>query len=279
MSATATQAEVLRTTTGDFPLHEYRLGLGGREWGILHTDSVLSRDDEQEFLRERRERLPYGVVLWPAAIALAHEVAARAGELVGKAVLELGAGTGLPGIVAASLGARVVQTDRHEVAMSVCRRNGERNGVRGIGYRLVDWTDWADEARYDFVIGSDILYGESMHPHLRRIFESALAPGGRILLSDPFRATSYTLLEAIGGRRLAHRPRQVDRRRGSHPPPHRRLRPAAAGVVRHGSALHQLDGKAVHDTPSGRCQGTYSRSAAMSSGFAHPGTDDSSHIS
>ncbi|HEU0014933.1 MAG TPA: 50S ribosomal protein L11 methyltransferase, partial [Longimicrobium sp.] len=123
------EGEVLRTTAGDFPLHEYRLGLGGRVWSILHTDSVLSRGDEQEFLRERRDRLPYGVVLWPAAIALAHEVAARADELRGRTVLELGAGTGLPGIVAASLGARVTQTDRQELAMSVCRRNGERNGV------------------------------------------------------------------------------------------------------------------------------------------------------
>jgi predicted nicotinamide N-methyase len=197
MSESTVEAELLRTTAGDFPLHEYRLRLGGREWGILHTDSVLSHADEQAFLRERREALPYGVVLWPAAIALAHEVAARADGLRGRTVLELGAGTGLPGIVAASLGARVVQTDRQALAMSVCRRNGERNGVGAIEHRLVDWTQWADEGRYDWIIGSDILYGESLHPHLRRIFASNLAPGGRILISDPFRATSFKLLEAM----------------------------------------------------------------------------------
>jgi predicted nicotinamide N-methyase len=197
--STTTQAEVLSTTAGDFPLHEYRLGLGGREWSILHTDAVLSRADEEHFLRERKEQLPYGVVLWPAAIALAHEIVARADDFRGKTVLELGAGTGLPGIVAASLGARVVQTDKQEMAMSVCRRNGERNGAAAIEHRLVDWAEWADDARYDWIIGSDILYGESMHPHLRRIFDSALAPGGRILLSDPFRGTSLRLLEAMEG--------------------------------------------------------------------------------
>lgn len=197
MNATTTQPEVLRTTAGEFPLHEYRLGLGGRSWSVLHTDSVLSHADEQEFLRERRERLPYGVVLWPAAIALAHEIAARADDVRGRRVLELGAGTGLPGIVAASLGARVVQTDRQEMAMSVCRRNGERNGVPDIEHRLVDWQEWTDESRYDWIIGSDILYGETMHPHLRRIFEGNLAPGGRILLSDPFRATSFKLMETM----------------------------------------------------------------------------------
>ena len=40
----------------------------------------------------------------------------RAGGLRGCRVRELGSGTGLPGFVAASLGARVVQTSRAELA-------------------------------------------------------------------------------------------------------------------------------------------------------------------
>jgi predicted nicotinamide N-methyase len=187
----------LHTPAGDVPLHEYRLRLAEREWAVLHTDAVLSHADEQRFLSEERDRLPYGIVLWPAAIALAYEVASRADAARGVAMLELGAGTGLPGIVAASLGARVVQTDRHELALAVCRRNGERNRAGSIEYRLADWTAWDDVARYEWILGSDVLYADGMHEHLRRIFESNLAPGGRILLSDPFRSPSLKLLEAM----------------------------------------------------------------------------------
>jgi len=190
---------LLQTTAGDFPLNEYRLQLGGREWSILHVGSVLSREDENRFLGELKGRVPYGVALWPAAIALAHDVASRAEDFRGKSVLELGAGTGLPGIVAATLGARVVQTDRDGLAMSVCKRNCERNGVGRVEHRLADWAAWKDPVRYEWILGSDIIYGEEMQPHLRRILETNLAPGGRVLISDPFRAVSLRLLEAMEG--------------------------------------------------------------------------------
>jgi predicted nicotinamide N-methyase len=186
---------VLETTAGDLPLEEYHLRLEAHAWRILHTGAILSLEDEQRFLGGEQVKVPYGIVLWPAAIALAHEIAAR--PFAGKRVLELGAGTGLPGIVAASLGARVMQTDRQEVAMFVCKKNAQRNGVTTIEHRIADWTAWDDEERYDCILGSDVLYAEGLHPHLRRIFETNLAPGGTILLSDPFRKASFPLLEAM----------------------------------------------------------------------------------
>lgn len=187
----------LATTVGDFPLFEYAFEVSGRSWSVLHIGAILSRADESERLLDTFDRLPYGVALWPAAIALAHDVASREHEFAGRTVLELGAGAGLPGIVAATLGARVVQTDRNKLAMAVCRRNGERNRLTSIEHRLADWTAWAEPERYDWILGSDVLYTREMHPYLRRIFETNLAGGGRLLLSDPFRSESMPLLEAL----------------------------------------------------------------------------------
>ncbi len=188
---------LLSTTGGDFPLHEYRLRQAGREWTILHTGAVLTRDDESRLLEVQVNRLPYGVALWPSAIALAHEIADRPDEFRGRKVLELGAGTGLPGIVAAANGANVVQTDRDELSLSVCRRNVGRNGSPPIEHRLADWATWTDQSSYDWIIGSDILYGEPMHPMIRLILANNLEPTGRALIADPFRSVSVRLLEAM----------------------------------------------------------------------------------
>ena len=195
--AGAPDVRTLRTSVGDFALDEYRLRLSGREWSVLHTGAVLSLDEEARYLAQRDGRAPYGVTLWPAAIAMAHDLAGRADQLRGRSLLELGAGTGLPGIVAATLGAHVTQTDRQELALSVCRRNGERNGRSDIAYALGDWTSWDERRRFDWIVGSDVLYSPGAHPHLVGILETNLAPGGRVLLSDPYRATSLALLEDL----------------------------------------------------------------------------------
>ena len=192
----ALDEDVLHTTVGDLPLEDVELAVGGRTWSVRHTGAVISRDEEAAFLRgEATTPRPYGLVLWPAAIALAHEVASRA--VAGMRVLELGAGTGLPGIVAASLGAGVVQTDRQKAVLHVCAQNAARNGVTSIAHRVADWTAWDDRARYDLILGSDILYAESLHPHLRAIFDGNLADGGTVLLSDPYRDRALRLLEAM----------------------------------------------------------------------------------
>ena len=191
----AADPHVLRTTAGDLAVEEYHLRLGQHAWRILHTGAILSRADEQRFLGGEQPRVPYGIVLWPAAIALAHELASR--PVAGLRVLELGAGTGLPGIVAATLGAHVVQTDKQELALFVCKKNAAQNGVTTIQHRAADWTAWEDREPYDLIIGADVLYADTMHPHLRAIFEGNLAPGGTILLSDPFRNESLALLEAM----------------------------------------------------------------------------------
>lgn len=198
MDLSVKNQRILQTSAGDFPLEECRLRLPDRELSIQHVAAMVSHSDESRFLLESTNPLPYGIALWSSTIALAQDVIARADDIKGKRVLELGAGTGLPGIVAACLLAeKVVQTDKNKLAMSLCKRNCELNGIKNIEHRLADWTDWNDTNQYDWILGSDIFYGIDMHSHLIKIFDFNLAPGGRVLISDPFRGGSLPLLESM----------------------------------------------------------------------------------
>src|ERR1700712_4146988 len=91
LSSCAMAAPVLATSIGDFTLQEYCLRRAERSWSFLHTGAVVTIEQESRYLARESDRLPYGVMLWPASIALAHDVLSRAELLRGKRVLELGA--------------------------------------------------------------------------------------------------------------------------------------------------------------------------------------------
>jgi methyltransferase-like protein 23 len=190
----AVDTPILETSIGDFQLQEYCLRSGDRTWSFLHTGAIVTVEQERRYLARERERLPYGVMLWPAAIALAHDMLARAEQLPGKRILELGAGTGIPGIVAGSLGAHVVQVDRSEVALHVCNLNTARNRATSVEVRNADWDDFHSDTLFDLIVGADVLYASIMHDRLRAICDRYLAPGGRVIFSDPLRTDSLLLL-------------------------------------------------------------------------------------
>jgi predicted nicotinamide N-methyase len=187
---------MLCTSAGDTPLREYRLSLGAHRWSFLHAGAVVTMAEEQDYLAQKA-RMPYGALLWPSSIALAHDLVSRGDALLGKRVLELGAGTGVPGIVAASLGATVLQVDHSEVALHLCGMNAQRNGSRQIETREADWETFHSDEPFDFILGADVLYVTTMHDRLRAICEAYLAPQGTALFADPFRAQSLPMLEAM----------------------------------------------------------------------------------
>ena len=74
----------------------------------------------------------FGLYLWPAATLLARYVWANRDAFKGRCVVELGAGVGLPGLVAAAVGGDVTLTDRaaHGHVLENCRAACQHNKVQ-----------------------------------------------------------------------------------------------------------------------------------------------------
>ena len=165
------------------PWETIDLIIGARIWHITCVRSRVGLAADTDHL----EHDLYGFLLWESAVALAHRLTQPTEQIRSKQVLELGAGVGLPGLVAHTLGATVHQTDYQPDALALAAWNARQNGLAGIETFLADWRTWRHAPRYDRILGADILYDASLHFYLEAIFRKNLQPGGRLLLADPGR--------------------------------------------------------------------------------------------
>ena len=177
----------------DHLLTRVGLKIGEHEWAIW---CVENQDLLLSFVSADGDA-PYGLLLWESAVALAHELEQRPELVAGRRVLELGAGVGLPGLVARRLGAYVYQTDKAEYALRLAARNERENGLSGVERFLADWTHWTRTDHYDVIIGADILYETAMHDALASIVERSIAPRGTVLVADPGRPQAIAFLSKL----------------------------------------------------------------------------------
>eukprot|EP00899_Mesostigma_viride_P015358 jgi/Mesvir1/23823/Mv10631-RA.1 len=109
----------------------------------------------------------YGLYPWPSSLALGHYVWHQRQRFQGSSVIELGAGTALPGLVAHAVGAaRLVLTDKADEAavLANVRANAELNHanceVVGLswGQFTTDLMSLLEKGPFDFILGADVLY-------------------------------------------------------------------------------------------------------------------------
>ena len=127
-----------------------------------------------------------GCVLWPAALLLAGWLERRADALAGLRVLELGAGAGLPGLVAARCAAVGIVTLTDVVPATLENLRHNYRGAAGVEVRALDWhacaaSEAAGEPPVDLVLCADVVYEPTLLPALAATLKAILrrsAAGG-----------------------------------------------------------------------------------------------------
>ena len=174
-------------------LVEHVVAMEGRDLRLLAPRDTEALLDEEAF--EHEEFLPYWAELWPSAVALARLLARR--PLTGRRVLELGCGLGLPAIVAALCGGRVLATDWSPESVAMTARNAARNDAP-VETAVFRW-DAAPETLgppWPLVLASDVLYEPRNVGLLLALLPRVTAPSGEVWLSDPGRAPAARFLAA-----------------------------------------------------------------------------------
>ncbi|XP_043570601.1 methyltransferase-like protein 23 isoform X5 [Chiloscyllium plagiosum] len=106
----------------------------------------------------------YGMYVWPCAVVLAQYVWFSRNTLRGKTILEIGAGAGLPGIVAAKCGANVILSDSAEIpnCLDNCRLSCQINNLEDVPVIGLTWGQISPDLvllpQIDIILGSDVFY-------------------------------------------------------------------------------------------------------------------------
>jgi predicted nicotinamide N-methyase len=176
---------LMRMPHADLDTIEEIVVIAGRDLVMTRPADADALLDDEAFARD--EFMPYWAELWPSARALARRVGGRG--LRGARVLELGCGLGLPSIVAALAGGRVLATDWSPEAVAFTQRNAGANGAR-LETAVVDWADsdeLAARGPWDLVIGSDVLYEPR---NVAMLLDVLYRVGDHAIIADPGRPTS-----------------------------------------------------------------------------------------
>ncbi|KAM6205225.1 protein N-lysine methyltransferase METTL21D [Sarcoramphus papa] len=123
---------------------------------------------------EQRAAGGVGCVVWDAALVLAKFLETGACPLARRDVLELGAGTGAVGIMAATLGANVTVTDLEELQelLMVNIENNKHLVTGSVRAKVLKWGEDVTEFQPppDYILMADcIYYEESLEPLLKTL--------------------------------------------------------------------------------------------------------------
>lgn len=139
------------------------------------------------------DRVPLWAEIWPAARGLSRYIW-ESMDFTGQEVLELGCGLGLAGVVCGLKGAAVTFSDYQVDALEISRQNASLNGLSGVRTFHRDWREFGLDKKFDWIVGSDILYDPRFNVYLEKIFMENAGPGKGILVSHPGRKPAFEFI-------------------------------------------------------------------------------------
>lgn len=125
---------------------------------------------------------PFWIRLWEAAIVLSEFIAGQPPK-GGATLLELGAGLGAPGLVAAAAGYQVTLSDYEQLILDFERINAAASRLENVRFAMLDWLNPPEMERYDVIIGAEILFREEFFQPLLGVLRLALKPDGVVYLA------------------------------------------------------------------------------------------------
>ncbi len=191
-----------RELAARYQLGEEHHNICGRKIGVTCVEDAEALFDklgmaDPDSFEVRDERLPYWATLWDSALILSGVLLADNLIAPGESVLELGCGLGLVSSIACLKHARVTATDYQRDALKFAQLNGLQ--IAGVAPRtmFIDWRAPPQDQHYATLLGADLVYEPRFFDPLIAAFDALLAPGGRVLFSEPNRIIGRSFFDYL----------------------------------------------------------------------------------
>jgi predicted nicotinamide N-methyase len=179
-------------------LHQRTVTVGDRDFHLtlpVDIDELLDHPATHAAF-EQDEYMPYWAELWPAAQMLGTALIAHPWPAAMTA-LEIGCGLGLSGLVALSLGMRVIFSDYDRAALRFAAQNAQANGFSTFETRPMDWRHPPADLHVPLILAADVLYEARNIQPITRLIAQLLCPTGECWLVDPNRPYAHEFCTAL----------------------------------------------------------------------------------
>jgi predicted nicotinamide N-methyase len=137
---------------------------------------------------------PFWAQVWPSSKALATFILDHPEYLEDKNVLELGAGLGLPSLIAARWAKSVTCSDHDPSAIEFAHLSAQYHQLKNISTCLINWNQLPPDLPIDVVLLSDVNYDPTAFERQQEFILSFLQKNITVLLSTPQRLLARTFL-------------------------------------------------------------------------------------
>jgi predicted nicotinamide N-methyase len=140
---------------------------------------------------------PHWTKLWPAGLAMADFIHQHPELVQDKNVLELAAGLGLPGLVAARYAKAVCCSDYLQEAVDTMECTVQHLQLSNVTCQVLDWNYLPDDLTTDILLLSDINYDREQFDPLYEVLQRFLQQNTTILLTTPQRLMAKPFIEKL----------------------------------------------------------------------------------
>lgn len=140
---------------------------------------------------------PFWAKLWPSSLAIIQYLKANPNWVIGKNVLEIGAGLGLPSFTFADIAKSIQVSDYATEAVELLKKNIQLLQLHNVEAIALDWNHVPDAIQPELVLLSDVNYNPTEFEGLLSLIKRFIEQDAVVILSTPQRIMASPFVNAL----------------------------------------------------------------------------------